>query len=93
MKLISRQVELEEDAPRRVHQFWGPGSVACYSLPLNVLTASAVLTDDEIAAIEEAGAKGPRGLTPCVLAKRASLVLLSGIVGFGLCSYMGVSMV
>lgn len=57
-----------------------------------MLMASAVLTDDEIAAIEEAGAKGPRGLTPRVLAKRASLVLLGGIVGFGLCSYMGVSL-
>ncbi|KJA14207.1 hypothetical protein HYPSUDRAFT_460251 [Hypholoma sublateritium FD-334 SS-4] len=51
-----------------------------------------VLTDDEIAAIEEAGAKGPRGLTPYVLVKRASLVLLGGIAGFGLCSYMGVSL-
>ncbi len=66
--------------------------MAHYSLSFDVLTASAVLTDDEIAAIEEAGAKGPRGLTPCILAKRASLVLLGGIVGFGLCSYMGVSM-
>jgi len=51
-----------------------------------------VLTDDEIAAIEEAGAKGPRGLTAHVLVKRASILLLGGVVGFGLCSYMGVSL-
>lgn len=50
-----------------------------------------VLTDDEIAAIEKAGAKGPRGLTAQTLMKRVSLLALGGVVSFGLYSYIGMN--
>ncbi|KAF8962110.1 NADP-dependent oxidoreductase domain-containing protein [Flammula alnicola] len=49
-----------------------------------------VLTDDEIKAIDAAGAKGPGRLNLQTLLRRASLVLFAGAVGFGLCSYLGI---
>jgi hypothetical protein len=54
------------------------------------IIAPTVLTDDEIKAIDDAGAKGPRGFNARVLLHRASLLLVGGIVGFGLCSYLGI---
>jgi len=48
------------------------------------------LTEEEIKAIDHAGAKGARISTARTVVRRAAVVLLVGAVGLGVCSYLGI---
>ncbi|CAA7270314.1 unnamed protein product [Cyclocybe aegerita] len=49
-----------------------------------------VLKDEEILAIDKAGAKGAQIVTAQKVVRRAAIVLFAGAVGLGLCSYLGI---
>lgn len=50
-----------------------------------------VLTEEEIEAIDKAGAKGQRIFTARTVIRRAAVALLVGAVGLGACSYLGIN--
>ncbi|KDR79260.1 hypothetical protein GALMADRAFT_243181 [Galerina marginata CBS 339.88] len=48
------------------------------------------LTDEEVKAIDDAGAKGAKIFTARIVIRRAAVGLLVGAVGFAVCSYLGI---
>ncbi|KAH9476055.1 NAD/NADP-dependent indole-3-acetaldehyde reductase [Psilocybe cubensis] len=52
-----------------------------------------VLTDDEIKAIDDAGAKGTRIFTARTIVRRTAAVLFAGAIALGVCSYLGIDVV
>jgi len=50
-----------------------------------------VLTDEEIKAIDEAGAQGSKLFTARTVVRRAAAALLVGAIGLGVCSYLGIN--
>jgi len=50
-----------------------------------------VLTNEEIKAIDHAGAKGAKIFTARTVIRRAAVALLFGAVGLGVCSYLGIN--
>ena len=49
-----------------------------------------VLTDEEIEAIDKAGAKGQRIFTARTVVRRVAAALFLGAIGLGVCSYLGI---
>ena len=50
----------------------------------------AELTDEEVAAIDAAGASGARKLTVRTFVKRTVVVALLGAAALGICGYLGI---
>lgn len=49
-----------------------------------------VLTADEIKSIDEAGSQGAKQYTTKVILRRVAMVMFTGAVGLGICSYFGI---
>ena len=50
----------------------------------------AALTDDDVAAIDDAGAKGMHKQTAKTFVRRAAVVTLAAAVGLGVCGFLGI---